>query len=138
MSLICNVQRTSKILENVGGALGCGQIVREMCLERCARGEQSRGCAQPHCARINGGKRTSTRSKSKFKTSAEVPNVVATLQVFDVLEDMGINVLMMSQGASKTNISLVVEGADGTRAVQALHKRFFEELPHNRGAARQQ
>lgn len=49
--------------------------------------------------------------------------------VFDVLDSCGINVVMMSQGASKTNISLVIEGRDGQRAVQALHKKFFEELP---------
>uniref|UniRef100_A0A7S0R5D6 Aspartokinase n=1 Tax=Chlamydomonas leiostraca TaxID=1034604 RepID=A0A7S0R5D6_9CHLO len=53
--------------------------------------------------------------------------------VFDVLDSCGINVVMMSQGASKTNISLVIEGRDGQRAVQALHKKFFEELPHSHG-----
>ncbi|GFH27476.1 aspartokinase [Haematococcus lacustris] len=50
--------------------------------------------------------------------------------VFDVLDSCGINVVMMSQGASKTNISLVVEGADGQKAVLALHKRFFEDSSH--------
>lgn len=38
----------------------------------------------------------------------------------------GINVLMMSQGASKTNISLVVDGARGTETVRALHQEFFD------------
>lgn len=37
----------------------------------------------------------------------------------------GINVRMMSQGASKTNISLVVDGAVGQKAVQVLHTEFF-------------
>jgi aspartate kinase len=46
--------------------------------------------------------------------------------VFDVLDAQGINVVMMSQGASKTNISLVVDGSQGVAAVQALHKKFFE------------
>lgn len=32
---------------------------------------------------------------------------------------------MMSQGASKTNISLVVADEQGHRAVQALHAEFF-------------
>ncbi|KAJ9507211.1 hypothetical protein QJQ45_004789 [Haematococcus lacustris] len=50
--------------------------------------------------------------------------------VFDVLDSCGINVVMMSQGASKTDISLVVEGADGQKAVLALHKRFFEDSSH--------
>jgi aspartate kinase len=51
--------------------------------------------------------------------------------VFDVLDDLGINVVMMSQGASKTNISLVIEESEGTRAVQALHAKFFEQQQQN-------
>ncbi|KAL6755315.1 hypothetical protein V8C86DRAFT_1790785 [Haematococcus lacustris] len=61
--------------------------------------------------------------------SPPAPPLLAT-QVFDVLDSCGINVVMMSQGASKTNISLVVEGADGQKAVLALHKRFFEDSSH--------
>lgn len=37
-----------------------------------------------------------------------------------------IRVQMMSQGASKTNISLVIDGSEGKRAIQALHAEFFE------------
>jgi aspartate kinase len=37
----------------------------------------------------------------------------------------GINVQMMSQGASKVNISLVIDASDGQRAVKALHGEFF-------------
>ena len=33
---------------------------------------------------------------------------------------------MMSQGASKVNISLVVEGSEAQHAVRALHAEFFE------------
>jgi len=47
-------------------------------------------------------------------------------QTFEVLNDEGINVVMLSQGASKTNISLVVEGCDGQRAVKALHEKLFQ------------
>lgn len=47
-------------------------------------------------------------------------------RVFKVLLQQGVNVQMMSQGASKTNISLVVEGSEGLSAVQALHREFFE------------
>lgn len=47
-------------------------------------------------------------------------------RVFNVLQREGINVVMISQGASKTNISLVVPDCDGRRAVQALHVEFFE------------
>ncbi len=45
--------------------------------------------------------------------------------MFDVLDEAGINVVMMSMGASKTNISLVIEASQGTQAIQALHKKFF-------------
>jgi aspartokinase len=34
---------------------------------------------------------------------------------------------MLSQGASKVNISLVVQMKDRERVIKALHKRFFEE-----------
>jgi len=47
-------------------------------------------------------------------------------RVFSVLAAERINVQMMSQGASKTNISLVVDASEGTRAIQALHREFFE------------
>lgn len=46
-------------------------------------------------------------------------------RVFGVFSREGINVSMMSQGASKTNISLVVPGSVGQRAVQLLHTEFF-------------
>lgn len=52
----------------------------------------------------------------------------AALQVFRVLGREGINVKMMSQGASKTNISLIVGDEQGKQAVRALHEEFFEEL----------
>ncbi|KIY91840.1 hypothetical protein MNEG_16122, partial [Monoraphidium neglectum] len=44
---------------------------------------------------------------------------------FSVLLREGINVQMMSQGASKVNISLVVDAAEGKRAVRTLHQEFF-------------
>lgn len=39
---------------------------------------------------------------------------------------MKINVKMMSQGASKTNISLVVEDHQAKPAISALHQEFFK------------
>lgn len=45
--------------------------------------------------------------------------------VFIAMKDAGVNVLMISQGASKINVAFVVEDADCTKAVQALHKKFF-------------
>ena len=40
-----------------------------------------------------------------------------------------ITVEMLSQGASKVNISLVVQMKDKDRLIQALHARFFESSP---------
>jgi aspartate kinase len=46
-------------------------------------------------------------------------------EVFSVLKEEKINVLMISQGASKNNITFVVEERDVQNAVCALHRRFF-------------
>lgn len=48
-------------------------------------------------------------------------------RVFGVLKAQGVNVKMMSQGASKTNISLVVADAESEAVVQGLHREFFEK-----------
>jgi aspartate kinase len=44
--------------------------------------------------------------------------------VFAALKD--INVRMVSQGASLLNISLVVAAGDLNRAVESLHREFFD------------
>jgi aspartate kinase len=51
------------------------------------------------------------------------PRVAA--RVFGALGE--INVRMISQGASRLNVSFVVAGADASRAVQMLHREFFAE-----------
>jgi aspartate kinase len=56
------------------------------------------------------------------KRSSEV---LAT--VFRVFAEQNINVEMMSQGASKVNISFIVDGKDLEPAILNLHKRFFED-----------
>lgn len=43
---------------------------------------------------------------------------------FKVLEKLGITVEMLSQGASKVNISLVVQMKDKDRLIKALHACF--------------
>ncbi|MCX6134630.1 MAG: lysine-sensitive aspartokinase 3 [Ignavibacteriales bacterium] len=48
-------------------------------------------------------------------------------RVFRALND--INVIMISQGASEINMSLVVDEDCVTQAVQQLHKEFFEPVP---------
>ena len=47
-------------------------------------------------------------------------------KVFNILEMNNINVLMMSLGASKVNIGLVVNKEDGIFALKILHDFFFE------------
>ena len=57
--------------------------------------------------------------------SAELIGCLSCLQVFKVLGREGINVKMMSQGASKNNISLIVSDDEGKNAVRSLHQEFF-------------
>ena len=52
------------------------------------------------------------------------PGIAA--RAFGALSD--VNVRMISQGASLRNLSLVVSEQDAPRAVQALHREFFQEL----------
>ncbi|MFI5349207.1 MAG: aspartate kinase [Elusimicrobiota bacterium] len=52
-----------------------------------------------------------------------VPGVAA--DIFSAVRSAGVNVRMISQGASKNNVAFVVEDADVERAVRALHERFF-------------
>ena len=53
----------------------------------------------------------------------DTPGLAA--EVFGALKDAGVNVLMISQGASKINLAFVVADADVPGAVTALHRRFF-------------
>lgn len=57
--------------------------------------------------------------------SARLTDCLPCLQVFKVLGREGINVKMMSQGASKNNISLIVSDDEGKNAVRSLHQEFF-------------
>jgi predicted amino acid-binding ACT domain protein len=49
-------------------------------------------------------------------------------QVFEVFNKNNVNVQMISQGASKVNISMVVDDAEAESLVIQLHKVFFPEL----------
>ena len=46
-------------------------------------------------------------------------------RVFSALGDEGVNVEMISQGASKTNLSLVARNSEADRCVRRLHREFF-------------
>jgi len=45
--------------------------------------------------------------------------------VFQAIKEAQVNVLMISQGASKINVAFVVDDGDCGKAVQALHRKFF-------------
>ncbi|CAL0323316.1 unnamed protein product [Lupinus luteus] len=47
-------------------------------------------------------------------------------KAFHVLHTLGVTVQMISQGASKVNISLVVNDSESEQCVRALHSAFFE------------
>ncbi|MBI5390677.1 aspartate kinase [Candidatus Woesearchaeota archaeon] len=44
---------------------------------------------------------------------------------FAIMQQLDINVQMISQGASKVNISMIVDDAEGERCITALHRHFF-------------
>ena len=44
---------------------------------------------------------------------------------FEALSEEGINVQMISQGASKVNISVLVEEDEADKTVQVLHNAYF-------------
>ncbi|MEM6641323.1 MAG: bifunctional aspartate kinase/homoserine dehydrogenase I, partial [Pseudomonadota bacterium] len=54
---------------------------------------------------------------------AGAPGVAA--KVFGSLGDAGVNVRVISQGSSERNISAVIDRADTTRALRAVHSRFY-------------
>jgi aspartate kinase len=51
------------------------------------------------------------------------PGIAAS--VFNTIAEAGVNIRMISQGASEINISFVIQEADVPRAVRCLHQRFF-------------
>ena len=53
---------------------------------------------------------------------AKLPGVAATF--FGALAKAGVNVRAIAQGSSERNISAVVDGADSTRALRAVHAAF--------------
>lgn len=55
-----------------------------------------------------------------------VPRTSEILErTFRVLNREGIRVQMMSQGASKNNIALIVEDSEAKQALKSLHEEFF-------------
>jgi len=55
------------------------------------------------------------------------PGIAAS--VFNTVAEAGVNIRMISQGASEINISFVIKESDVPRAVRHLHDRFFPSHP---------
>lgn len=47
--------------------------------------------------------------------------------IFTATKNAGVNVIMISQGASEINVAFVIDNKDITKTVKALHKQFFEK-----------
>lgn len=47
-------------------------------------------------------------------------------RAFGVCNSIGVQIQMVSQGASKVNISFIVDDSEASRVVQGLHRAFFE------------
>jgi aspartate kinase len=58
----------------------------------------------------------------QMRSTAGVAN-----QIFGALKE--INLVMISQGASEINMSIVIDESQVDKAVQRLHKQFFESIP---------
>jgi aspartate kinase len=48
-------------------------------------------------------------------------------QIFSALQE--VNLVMITQGASEINMSLVIDETQVDEAVRRLHKQFFESIP---------
>lgn len=144
ISLICNVARTSEILEQArpSAAALALRSPPELCLSRslavpalpCKVFASCRKCScvcmrSPCTALRAGAPRFTKPCDSPCDRPWHSIIVPSDVQVFRVLGREGINVKMMSQGASKTNISLIVCDSEGQRAVRALHRQFFALKP---------
>lgn len=73
-------------------------------------------------------------AKASYRRHMSIISIICNIQrtaeilerTFGALRRGNVHVQMMSQGASKTNISLVVDDKDSKHAVRVLHHEFFE------------
>ncbi|KAK3604807.1 hypothetical protein CHS0354_000469 [Potamilus streckersoni] len=49
-------------------------------------------------------------------------------KIFQTVSENNINIIMISQGASETNVGFVVEEVDADTVVRSLHKTFFSQI----------
>lgn len=50
------------------------------------------------------------------------------LKAFEIMNELNINVKMISQGASKVNISFIIDDEFADNCIKKLHNKFFEEV----------
>lgn len=109
-------------------------------IDMVATSEVSISLTLDHTAKNNGPKAKAIVSLSEFADVREtspvsIISLIANVErssevladVFAVMRDNNIQVLMQSQGASKVNIGLVVQQKDLMLTVKALHAHFFEQ-----------
>lgn len=66
------------------------------------------------------------RDKAILSVIGDVARSSEILDIcFSVLTGIGVNVQMISQGASKVNIGMIVEDCEVERCVRALHEQYF-------------
>lgn len=96
---------------------GGAAVEAERALKREFRGDFTRGDVDEILVRRNVG-----LVAAVGLGMADSPGVAA--RVFGALARRGLNVLAIAQGSSELNITLAVDGAEATGAVQALHGEF--------------
>jgi aspartate kinase len=80
-------------------------------------------------------------AKVEIKTGKAIVTIVGDVsrsseilqRAFGVCADLGIQVQMVSQGASKVNISFIVDDTQAALVVQALHKNYFGGIENKQG-----
>ena len=74
-------------------------------------------------------------AKAHYRRGMAIISLICNVQrtseilerTFRVLNRENIRVQMMSQGASKTNIALIVEDGEAKHALKLLHDEFFSD-----------
>ncbi len=93
--------------------------------------DNHKGC---NCAKKSAIKELSTIADVSEKSGASIISLIANVQrssdilseVFSIMKRENIKVLMLSQGASKVNIGLVIPESSVDVAISSLHSHFFE------------
>lgn len=143
ISLICNVKRTSTILERAFRVLNREQI-NVQARARAGGAGIGHGSAfentkaRPRARAMQGGRGPCSAVAPASAGAVQQPGGVLTRELPCKPSHMQLNnprmllpppptmvLQMMSQGASKTNIALIVNDTEAKEALRALHEEFF-------------